>query len=288
LVARNIHGMSRRRSAPFVEVNCAAIPEELIESELFGHVRGAFTGAVADRRGKFEAAHGGTIFLDEIGDMSLKTQAKVLRVLQEQVMEPVGGSTRIRVDARVLAATNKDLPVEIRAGRFREDLYFRLNVVPIFVPPLRERVEDVALLADHFMAMLAREYGRRPKTFDPDAVAALQRYPWPGNVRELRNLVERLMIMVPGDRVSSRDLSFLEHGIVATPQAAVATATTIAPLHDARDDFEKQYILRALAAQQGNMSRTAEVLGVERSNLYRKMRAFGIMPARRGEDEEPV
>jgi two-component system, NtrC family, nitrogen regulation response regulator NtrX len=288
LVARNIHGMSRRRSAPFVEVNCAAIPEELIESELFGHVRGAFTGAVADRRGKFEAAHGGTIFLDEIGDMSLKTQAKVLRVLQEQVMEPVGGSTRIRVDARVLAATNKDLPVEIRAGRFREDLYFRLNVVPIFVPPLRERVEDVALLADHFMAMLAREYGRRPKTFDPDAVAALQRYPWPGNVRELRNLVERLMIMVPGDRVSSRDLSFLEHGIVATPQATVPTATTMAPLHDARDDFEKQYILRALAAQQGNMSRTAEVLGVERSNLYRKMRAFGIMPARRGEDEEPV
>ena len=156
LVARNIHSLSRRRTAPFVEVNCAAIPEELIESELFGHVRGAFTGAVADRRGKFEAAHGGTIFLDEIGDMSLKTQAKVLRVLQEQVMEPVGGSTRIRVDARVLAATNKDLPAEIRGGRFREDLYFRLNVVPIFVPPLRERTEDVAILADHFMAMLGR------------------------------------------------------------------------------------------------------------------------------------
>jgi two-component system nitrogen regulation response regulator NtrX len=288
LVARNIHGMSRRRSAPFVEVNCAAIPEELIESELFGHVRGAFTGAVADRRGKFETAHGGTIFLDEIGDMSLKTQAKVLRVLQEQVMEPVGGSTRIRVDARVLAATNKDLPAEIRAGRFREDLYFRLNVVPIFVPPLRERTEDVALLADHFMAMMAREYGRRAKTFDPDAVAALQRYPWPGNVRELRNLIERLMIMVPGDRVSSRDLTFLDHGIGAPPQAATTSSAPIAPLHDARDEFEKQYILRALAAQQGNMSRTAEVLGVERSNLYRKMRAFGIMPARRGEDEEPV
>ena len=193
-------------------MNCAAIPEELIESELFGHVRGAFTGAVADRRGKFELAHGGTIFLDEIGDMSLKTQAKVLRVLQEQVMEAVGGSTRIRVDARVLAATNKDLPAEIRAGRFREDLYFRLNVVPIFVPPLRERPEDIPLLADHFMAMLAREYGRRPKTFDADAMAALQRYAWPGNVRELRNLVERLMIMVPGDRVSARDLSFLESG----------------------------------------------------------------------------
>src|SRR6476619_1794625 len=209
LVARSIHALGRRRAGPFVEVNCAAIPEELIESELFGHVKGAFTGAVADRRGKFELAHGGTIFLDEIGDMSLKTQAKVLRVLQEQVMEPVGGSNRIRVDARVLAATNKDLTAEIRAGQFREDLYFRLNVVPIFVPSLRERQNDVPLLADHFMAMLAREYGRRPKIFEPDAVTALQRYPWPGNVRELRNLVERLMIMVPGDRIAARDLAFL-------------------------------------------------------------------------------
>src|SRR5918992_1173186 len=217
LVARNIHGLSRRRTAPFVEVNCAAIPEELIESELFGHVRGAFTGAVADRRGKFELAHGGTIFLDEIGDMSLKTQAKVLRVLQEQVMEAVGGSTRIRVDARVLAATNKDLPTEIRAARFREDLYFRLNVVPIFVPPLRERLGDIPLLADHFMAMLAREYGRRPKTFEADAVAAPQRYSLPGNVRELRNIVERLMIMVPGDRVTARDLVFLEQGGAIRP-----------------------------------------------------------------------
>jgi two-component system nitrogen regulation response regulator NtrX len=286
LVARNIHALSRRRTGPFVEVNCAAIPEELIESELFGHVRGAFTGALADRRGKFELAHGGTIFLDEIGDMSLKTQAKVLRVLQEQVMEPVGGSTRIRVDARVLAATNKELPTEIRAGRFREDLYFRLNVVPIFVPPLRERVEDVPLLADHFMAMLAREYGRRPKAFDADAVRVLQRYPWPGNVRELRNVVERLMIMVPGDRVSSRDLLFLEQGGSAlSAMQAGSKPVGIAPLHDARDEFEKQYILRALASQQGNMSRTAEVLGVERSNLYRKMRAFGIMP-RRAEEEE--
>src|SRR5215510_1893975 len=230
LVARNIHAMSKRRSAPFVEVNCAAIPEELIESELFGHVRGAFTGAVADRRGKFEMAHGGTIFLDEIGDMSLKTQAKVLRVLQEQVMEAVGGSTRIRVDARVLAATNKDLPSEIRAGRFREDLYFRLNVVPIFVPPLRERVEDIPLLANHFMAMLAREYGRRPKTFEPDALAALQQYSWPGNVRELRNLIERLMIMVPGDRITARDLAFLEQG-VASPEPDANLPEPNAPLH---------------------------------------------------------
>ena len=285
LVARNIHSMSRRRAGPFVEVNCAAIPEELIESELFGHVRGAFTGAVADRRGKFELAHGGTIFLDEIGDMSLKTQAKVLRVLQEQVMEAVGGSTRIRVDARVLAATNKDLPTEIRASRFREDLYFRLNVVPIYVPTLRERIEDIPLLADHFMAMLAREYGRRPKTFEPDAVATLQRYPWPGNVRELRNLVERLMIMVPGDRVGSRDVTFLDQGSAAAPAMEMKT-DSIAPLHDARDDFERQYIPRALAAQQGNISRTADVLGVERSNLYRKMRAFGIAPKRTDDEVE--
>ncbi len=288
LVARNIHQLSRRRDGPFVEVNCAAIPEELIESELFGHVRGAFTGAVADRRGKFEAAHGGTIFLDEIADMSLKTQAKVLRVLQEQVMEAVGASSRIRVDARVLAATNKDLTAEIRAGRFREDLYFRLNVVPIFVPPLRDRQEDIQLLAEHFMAMLAREYGRRPKTFEADAVIALRQYVWPGNVRELHNVVERLMIMVPGDRISSRDLSFLDQGLTpgADVPAAAARPAVAEPLHEARDRFERDYIRRALAVQQGNISRTADLLGVERSNLYRKMRGFGITPSRRSEDDE--
>src|SRR6186713_1938303 len=205
LVARTIHALSRRRSNTFVEVNCAAIPEELIESELFGHVRGAFTGAVADRRGKFEAADGGTIFLDEIGDMSLKTQAKVLRVLQEQTMEAVGGSARIKVDVRVLAATNKDLQSEIRGGRFREDLYFRLNVIPIFVPALRERPDDIARLAEHFMAEFAREYGRRIKRFEPGARIALQQYPWPGNVRELRNVIERLMIMVFGDTIAPGD-----------------------------------------------------------------------------------
>ena len=287
LVARNIHQLSRRRSGPFVEVNCAAIPEELIESELFGHVRGAFTGAVLDRRGKFEAAHGGTIFLDEIADMSLKTQAKVLRVLQEQVMEAVGASSRTRVDARVLAATNKDLTAEIRAGRFREDLYFRLNVVPILVPPLRDRQEDISLLADHFMAMLAREYGRRAKTFEPDAIVALRQYEWPGNVRELHNVVERLMIMVPGERISSRDLSFLDQGLAPggglPPEGAGAAGATT--LHVARDRFEADYIRRALVDQQGNISRTADLLGIERSNLYRKMRGFGITPPRRGEDE---
>src|ERR671935_409949 len=222
LVARTIHALSRRRAGAFVEVNCAAIPEELIESELFGHVRGAFTGAVADRRGKFEVADGGTIFLDEIGDMSLKTQAKVLRVLQEQTMEPVGGTNRIRVDARVLAATNKDLQAEIRAGRFREDLYFRLNVVPIFVPALRDRQEDIPLLADHFMSEFATEYGRRAKAFERDAATALQQYPWPGNVRELRNVIERLMIMVPGDVIAAGDLNFLDQTVL--PQPAVDAA----------------------------------------------------------------
>ncbi len=284
LVARTIHALSRRRATAFVEVNCAAIPEELIESELFGHVRGAFTGAVADRRGKFEVADGGTIFLDEIGDMSLKTQAKVLRVLQEQTMEAVGGTARIKVDARVLAATNKDLQAEIRGGRFREDLYFRLNVIPIFVPPLRDRQEDVALLADHFMAELAREYGRRLKNFESGARSVLQHYPWPGNVRELRNVIERLMIMVPGDVISGADLSFLDPSGLMRPAAPEAGGDR-RTLHEARDQFERDLILRTLAGQQGNMSRTADVLGVERSNLYRKMKAFGIAPSRRADEE---
>jgi two-component system nitrogen regulation response regulator NtrX len=271
---------SRRRSGQFVEVNCAAIPEELIESELFGHVRGSFTGAVADRRGKFEVADGGTIFLDEIGDMSLKTQAKVLRVLQEQTMEPVGGTTRIRVDARVVAATNKDLQAEIKTGQFREDLYFRLNVIPIFVPSLRERQEDIPLLADHFMAEFAQEYGRRIKRLDAGAIRTLQRYAWPGNVRELRNVIERLMIMVPGDAITTSDLSFLDVPLVpASPSSAGSSERRT--LHEARDQFERDLILKTLAEQQGNMSRTAEVLGVERSNLYRKMKTFGIAPASR-------
>jgi two-component system, NtrC family, nitrogen regulation response regulator NtrX len=280
LVARTIHQESRRRSAPFVEVNCAAIPEELIESELFGHAKGAFTGAVADKPGRFEQASNGTIFLDEIGDMSLKTQAKVLRVLQEQVMERVGGTQRIQIDVRVLAATNKDLPVEIRAGRFREDLYFRLNVIPIFVPPLRDRQDDIPLLADHFMALMAAEYGRRPKRLAPEAAARLQHYDWPGNVRELRNVIERLMIMVPGDTITAQDLAFLGHdGFPAVTASSSGDGVSL-PLAEARERFERDYILQALAAQQGNISRTADVLGVERSNLYKKMRAFGIAPSR--------
>jgi two-component system nitrogen regulation response regulator NtrX len=277
LVARTVHQLSRRRNCPFIEVNCAAIPEELIESELFGHQKGAFTGAVADKPGRFEQANTGTIFLDEIADMSLKTQAKVLRVLQEQTMERVGGTQRIRVDVRVLAATNKDLPAEIRGGRFREDLYFRLNVIPIFVPPLRDRQYDIPLLADHFMALMAAEYGRRPKRLAPEAAGRLQQYAWPGNVRELRNVIERLMIMVPGDTITAQDLAFLGHDEVRERMPVVESSLSLA---EARERFERDFILQALAAHNGNISRTADALGVERSNLYKKMKAFGIAPPR--------
>ncbi len=282
LVARHIHALSQRSAGPFVEVNCAALPEELIESELFGHVKCAFTGAVADRRGKFEAASGGTLFLDEVGDMSLKTQAKVLRALQEQVVEPVGGDQSVRVDVRVIAATNKTLADEIRATRFREDLFFRLNVIPIFVPSLRERGDDVLRLAEHFVAEFAHEYGRRPKTFSGEAMDTLRAYTWPGNVRELRNVIERLMIMVPGDVIAGTDLSFLD---VLANASAPGGHIAVAPLFDARDAWERAYILGVLASFEGNISRPADALGLERSNLYKKMRSLGIGPAReRAED----
>jgi two-component system nitrogen regulation response regulator NtrX len=291
LVARSIHGLSKRHGGAFIEVNCAAIPEELIESELFGHVRGAFTGAVTDRHGKFEAADGGTIFLDEIGDMSLKTQAKVLRVLQEQVVEPVGSTQRIRVDVRVIAATNKDLPAAIKAGQFREDLYFRLNVIPIFVPPLRARPTDISRLAEYFMAGFAQEYGRRQKTFDVDALNLLRRYSWPGNVRELRNIIERLVIMTPGDRIEARHLPASLAGGPAPSAEAVASApaaalTDFPSLAAAREDFEKRYIWKKYQECGGNMSRTSEALQVERSNLYRKMKGYGLLPTRKGETIE--
>jgi two-component system nitrogen regulation response regulator NtrX len=276
LVARQIHALSRRSAGPFVEVNCAAIPEELIESELFGHARGAFTGAVADRRGKFEAATGGTLFLDEVGDMSLKTQAKVLRALQEQVVEPVGGQRSVRVDVRVIAATNKDLGEELRQGRFREDLYFRLNVIPMFVPPLRVRAADVVSLAEHFVDEFAQEYGRKPKRFEPGALEVLRAYRWPGNVRELRNVIERLMIMVPGELVTPADLAFLE----VAPTADAGAPASVDPLFAARDAWEREYIRGALEVFEGNISRTADALGLERSNLYKKMRGLGIGPTR--------
>jgi len=280
LVARQVHALSHRRNGPFVEVNCAALPEELIESELFGHAKGAFTGAVADRRGKFETASGGTLFLDEVGDMSLKTQAKVLRALQEQVIEPVGGQASIRVDVRVIAATNKDLFDEIRQGRFREDLYFRLNVIPVLVPPLRERGDDVVRLAEHFVSEFSREYGRRPKTLGPDALAVLRSYSWPGNVRELRNVIERLMIMVPRDVITEADLPFLDvkPGDIRPPDPEA-----VKPLFEARDAWERSYILGALSVFDGNISRTADALGLERSNLYKKMRGLGIAPREKDE-----
>ncbi len=289
LVARAIHDRSLRSSGPFVEVNCAAIPEELIESELFGHVKGAFTGALAGRKGKFELADGGTLFLDEVGDMSLKTQAKVLRALQEHRIEPVGGVGSVEVDVRVIAATNKRLEEEIQHGRFREDLFFRLNVIPFHVPPLRERREDVPRLARHFMEVLSAEHGRRPRTIEPDLLEALSQLPWPGNVRELRNIIERLVIMTPGDSIGLRHLpaSLLE-ALPAGAAAAVALPPQAGTLVAAREDFERRYILGKYRECGGNMSRTAEALGVERSNLYRKMKAYGLLPARKEPSEPPV
>ena len=270
LVARSVHAMSRRRSGPFVEVNCAAIPEELIESELFGHMKGAFTGALSDRRGKFELADGGTLFLDEIGDMSLKTQAKVLRALQEQVVEPVGGPASVRVDVRVLAATNKDLPTEIRARPVP-----RGSLLPAERhPDLRaaaarpRRRHPAAGRSTSWRSWRASTAGGRSSS-TPGAATGLRSYRWPGNVRELRNVIERLMIMVPGDTIRLSDLSFLD---AARARRRRKSRAPVAPLHEARDRFERDYILKALAAQHGNISRTAEVLGVERSNLYRKMR----------------
>jgi two-component system nitrogen regulation response regulator NtrX len=284
LVARSIHLQSLRADGPFVEVNCAAIPEELIESELFGHTRGAFTGALTAKKGKFELADGGTLFLDEVGDMTLKTQAKVLRVLQEQKVEPVGGSATVTVDVRVIAATNKRLEEEIRVGRFREDLFFRLNVIPFQVPPLRERREDIPLLARHFIAELSSEYGKRPKELSPEAVELLLALPWPGNVRELRNTIERLVIMTPGDRIEARHVPAPLVTAVAPTNGPTASAPSeFASLAAARDDFEKRYIWKKYQDCGGNMSRTAEALQVERSNLYRKMKAFGLIPSRKGE-----
>ena len=271
LVAHAIHRHSVRRKKPLVEVNCAAIPEELIESELFGHVRGSFTGASAERAGKFEEADGATLFLDEVADMSPKTQAKVLRALQEGRFTRVGGTRVIESDARVLSATNKTLAAEIEKGRFREDLYFRLAVVPIAVPPLRERGEDIPELANHFLREAAAKSGKRPKAFTEGALARLRRYPWPGNVRELKNLVERLMIMSPGDEIDVRDLP---SEIVETD--AVQLDRPFSSLREARDDFERSFILSALRKNKGNVTRTAEELGVERSNFYRKLKGYGI------------
>src|SRR5215211_2837705 len=270
LVARAVHSQSRRANAPFIEVNSAAIPEELIESVLFGHVKGAFTGATAAKKGKFELADGATIFLDEVGDMSPKVQAKVLRVLEEQRFEPVGSGTSITVDVRLIAATNKRLDVEIEQGNFRADLFYRLNVTPFELPPLRDRLEDVPLLVDYFNQQFSKAYGKKPKQFLPEAVETMQLYLWPGNVRELRNTIERVVIMHPGVKVSANDLP--PQGKEEPPAASFRFPS----FKEATEAYHREFIQRKLEEADGNVSRAAELMGVDRSHLYRRMRALGI------------
>ena len=273
LVAHAIHLQSLRNGEPLVEVNCAAIPEDLIESELFGHRKLSFPGASDDKEGKFQKADRGTLFLDEVGDMSLKTQAKVLRTLEQQRFTPVGSDEVITVDTRVIASTNKDLEEEISRGNFREDLFYRLNVIPFVVPPLRERKEDIPLLTRYFLKEFASAYGRRPREITDDAIAALMRYSWPGNVRELRNLVERIVIMNPTtSRFDRKHLPPLVYRDGSRRTAGTEPST----LHQARAAYERDYILKKLDEYHGNVSRTAEVLGLERSHLYRKMKSLGI------------
>ncbi len=271
LVARRIHKNSRREGYPFVEVNCAAIPEELIESELFGHEKGAFTGATERKRGKFDLAHNGTLFLDEIGDMSMPTQAKILRILQEQRFERVGGAQTIQVDVRVLTATNKNLEHEITEGRFRQDLYYRLNVIPLYVPRLTERRDDIPELADHFLKLYSPLKGGR-KTITEGAIKKLMQHDWPGNVRELKNIIERLVIMTPGNTITADDIIPL--GTRTTTEMDRIFDTQ--ELKDARAEFEKIFIERKLNQCGNNISRTADLIGVERSNLHRKIKSLGI------------
>src|SRR5213082_531790 len=273
LVAREIHRRSSRANGMFVQVNCAAIPEELIESELFGHEKGSFTGAVRKQTGKFVAADGGTIFLDEIADMSLRTQAKVLRVLQEGEVEPVGSATVIKVDVRVIAATNKDLTEEIRAGRFREDLFYRLNVIPVRTPPLRERKDDIPLLAQHFATLFSAQYNRHSKKFTPAALKALQDSAWRGNVRELRNMIERLVIMVPADSI---DITDLPAEFFRAAAEIIASAMKLSTLQEFKDEAEKAFILAKLRENGWNVSKTAEAIDTPRSNLYKKIEQYNI------------
>jgi two-component system nitrogen regulation response regulator NtrX len=258
---------------PFIQVNCAAIPEELIESELFGHEKGSFTGAVRKQTGKFVAADGGTIFLDEIGDMSLRTQAKVLRVLQEGEVEPVGSATVIKVDVRVIAATNKDLTDEIKSGRFREDLFYRLNVIPVRTPPLRERKDDIPLLAQHFATMFSEQYNRPAKKFTSSAAKAMQDAAWRGNVRELRNMIERLVIMTPADTI---DITDLPAEFFRAAGDIIATAMRLDKLQDFKDEAEKAFILAKLRENGWNVSKTAEAIDTPRSNLYKKIEQYNI------------
>jgi two-component system nitrogen regulation response regulator NtrX len=271
LVAHALHAASLRAKGPFVEVNCAAIPEELIESELFGHLKGSFTGATEDKIGKFQKADGGTLFLDEIGDMSLRTQSKVLRVLEEQRFERVGSNVASNVDVRVIAATNKNLEQEIARGAFRQDLFYRLNVIPFYVPPLRDRREDIPTLANYFLTEFSSAYGKKTRELGEAAMEVLLRYPWPGNVRELRNLVERLVIICPQAVIEPHHLPpELFRGVAESPHHPYST------LHEARSAYEREFILRKLQENRWNMTQTATALGLERSHLYRKMKSLGI------------
>jgi two-component system, NtrC family, nitrogen regulation response regulator NtrX len=275
LVAHTLHRLSKRSLKPLVEVNCAAIPEELIESELFGHEKGAFTGATAMKKGKFDLAHEGTLFLDEIGDMSLKAQSKTLRILQEQKFERVGGSRTIQVDVRVIAATNKDLEAEIEKGRFRDDLYYRLNVIPIRVPPLRERVEDIPALVGEFLSEISVNMSVGPKNFSEEALDKLKVYPWPGNVRELKNLVERLAIMTPGIEILPADIP-APYSQKPDLVGAFASSLEAATIREAKESFEKAYIAKKLQEYKWNISQTADAIGIERSNLHKKIKAYGL------------
>lgn len=274
LVARAIHQQSRRADGPFIKLNCAAIPSELIESELFGHEKGAFTGAMQQRRGKFELADEGTLFLDEIGDMTPSAQAKVLRVLQEGELERVGSGETIKVDVRVVAATNKDLTAEIAAGRFREDLYYRLAVVPIAIPPLRARRDDIPMLVEHFLQQFCTDNDRRKKTVSPTALALLMQHDWPGNVRELRNVVERLVILTDAESIDEADVS----EALPSVQAVKAKYTRGTPFKDLASAAERSIIIAALEANDHHVSNTARDLQLERSHLYKKMRTLGIVP----------
>lgn len=268
LVARLLHENSKSAGNPFIEVNCAAIPQELIESELFGHEKGSFTGAFESKKGKFELADGGTLFLDEVGDMSPSAQAKVLRVIETQEFQRVGGSKNIKVDVRIISATNKDLKEEVKRGNFREDLLYRLNVIPIIVPPLRERKEDIPLLVDYILDSFAAEYGKKPKKLHPEALKMLEAYDWPGNIRELRNMIERLVIMTPSDTITAKHLLIAEQ----TSQDYLSYKT----LKEARDAFEKDFITKRLEENNWNISKTAEILQMERSNLHKKIKAYNI------------
>jgi two-component system nitrogen regulation response regulator NtrX len=277
IVARSIHKKSKRAKKSLVAVNCAAIPEELIESELFGHEKGAFTGAGSAHAGKFELAHKGTLFLDEIGDMSLKTQAKILRILQEQCFERVGGGRSIRVDVRVIVATNKDLAQEIAAGRFREDLFYRLNVFPLHVPALKERVDDIPVLIQEFIQSLCQENGFRPLSFHDDVYTILKAYPWPGNVRELKNFIERMMIMYAGQKIGPEDLPPEFHDQTRGQKVQFRQSPEKeTDFKSARAAFERKFLLQKLNECEGNVSRLAEIVGLERSYLHRKLKSYGI------------